>query len=112
MEQIKVFFKKYFNRKILLTYIYGVFASRFLGFIVSMWAVSLVAQFFEFPSFKNLWGLKSHKAMVSKETFENLKWIAQVVIGFFVFEICHKTVFVKISEYVPEYYKKGINYLD
>lgn len=109
---MKAFIEKYLNKKVLLTYIYGAFASRLLGFIVSMWAVSLVGHFFEFPSMKNLWGINSHKALVSKETFENLKWVAQVVIGFFVFEVFHKTMFAKITQYVPEYYQKGINYLD
>lgn len=107
MEPIKNFFKKYFNKNVLLNYIYGEFAGRFLGFVVGMWAVSLVAHFFEYPSFKNLWGLNSRKTMVSKNTFEELKWITQVVIGFFVFEIFHKT----ILGHAPEYYRRGINYL-
>jgi hypothetical protein len=106
------FLKKYFNKKVLLTYLYGAFASRFLGFIVSMWAVSLVGHFFEFPTFKNLWGLNSHKTLVSKATFENLKWVSQVLIGFFVFEIFHKTLFSKATTHAPEYYNKGIDYLE
>lgn len=112
MEQINQFFKKYFNKKIILSYLYDSFIGSFLGFLVGMWAVSLVGHFFEFPNFKNLWGLTSKKALVSKETFENLKWIAQMVIGFFVFEIFHKVLFAKIIHYASEYYKKGLNYLE
>jgi hypothetical protein len=109
---MKEFFKKYFSKKVIFTYLYGAFASRFLGFVVGMWAVTLVGYFFEFPSFKNLWGINSHKTLVSKETFENLKWIAQVLIGFFVFEIFHKTLFSKVSEKAPEYYKKTKEYME
>jgi len=112
MEKIIAFFRKYFNKKVLLTYLYGSFASRFLGFIVSMWAVSLVGHFFEFPNFKNLWGMTSKKTLVSKETYETLKWVAQVVIGFFVFEIFHKTLFAKVTQHGPTYYKKGMEYLE
>lgn len=112
MEKIKSFINKYLNKKVVLAYIYSEFASRLLGFIVSMWAISLVAHFFEYPSFKNLWGLNSHKTLVSKTTFENLKWIAQVIIGFFVFEVIHKILFTKLSQRAPEYYKKGMDYLE
>jgi hypothetical protein len=112
MEKVKEFFRKHFNKKVILTYLYGSFASRFLGFIVGMWAVSLVGHFFEFPNFKNLWGLTSKKTLVSKETYENLKWVAQVVIGFFVFEVFHKSLFSKVTEHAPAYYKKGMEYLE
>lgn len=109
---MKEILKKYFNREVLLKYVYGEFANRFLGFIVGMWAVSLVGYFFEFPSFKNLWGLNSHKPLISKETFESLQWIAQVIIGFIVFEIVHNTLFAKVGEQAPKYYQKGLSYLE
>ncbi|MBX9851530.1 MAG: hypothetical protein K2X86_07195 [Cytophagaceae bacterium] len=87
-------------------------ASRLLGFFVAMWAAKLIGVYFESPGFKNLWGLNSHKMLVSKETLENLTWIAQVLIGFFVFEIMHKTLFQKATELAPQYYKKGMEYLE
>ena len=106
------FFQKYFNKKVILTYLYGSVVSRLLGFFVAMWAAKLIGLYFESPGFKNLWGLNSHKMLISKAALENLTWIAQVLIGFFVFEIMHKTLFQKATELAPQYYKNGMDYLE
>jgi hypothetical protein len=102
----KGFFKKYFSRKVLLGYVYSIFSGRMFGFIVGMWATTIVSHFFETRSFHNLWGITSKKTVVDKDTFAHLEWVASVIIGFFVFEVVHKIVKEKVSNHVPEYYKK------
>jgi hypothetical protein len=97
--------RKYLSREILVKYLYNAVAGRFIGFLV-------VSHFFETRSFRNLWGFTSKKTIVSKDAFENMEWIVSVVIGFVVCEVVQKILEDKIKDKAPEYYKKGLNYLD
>jgi len=75
----------------------------FAGFLIGMSATSLVSQFFETRSLRNLWGITSKKTVVDKETFSNLEWIISIVIGFIVFEIFIKVVKEQIDKNSPKY---------
>jgi len=63
------------------------FIGSFTGFIIGIWASSLVSHFFATRSIGNLWGLTTRKTVVSKQTFSALEWIASVLVGYIVFEI-------------------------
>lgn len=74
-----------------------------MGFLIGMSATSLVAQFFETRSFKNLWGLTAKKTLVDKKTFGYLEWFISLVIGFLVFEIFTKYVKTYLDTNLPRY---------
>ena len=63
------------------------FIGSFTGFIIGLWASSLVSHFFATRSIKNLWGLTSRKTLVDKQTFGMLEWLASVIVGYLVFEV-------------------------
>ena len=63
------------------------FIGSFTGFLIGIWASSLVAHFFATRSIRNLWGLTSNKTLVSKQEFSALEWMASVLVGYIVFEI-------------------------
>ena len=85
------------NRKPILNYLSEQFIGRFTGFIVGLWASSLVSHFFTTRSIHNLWGLTARKTVVNKQTFNNLQWLASVLIGYLVFEIVLRLVKSKIG---------------
>jgi hypothetical protein len=82
----------YFNKKVILKYLYDQLTGNFIGFVIGFSATSLASKFFETRSLKNLWGLASKKTVVDKDTFANLEWIIGIIIGFVVFEIITKLV--------------------
>ena len=94
---------RYVNRKVVTQYLYDQLTGNFAGFLIGISATSLVSQFFETRSLKNLWGLGSRKTVVDKETFSNLEWIISIIIGFIAFEIMTKVVKEKIERYFPLY---------
>ncbi len=63
------------------------FMGSFTGFIIGLWASSLVSHFFATRSIKNLWGLTAKKTVVDKQTFGMLEWLASVIVGYLVFEV-------------------------
>lgn len=73
-----------------------------MGFLIGLSASSLVSQFFEARSIRNIWGLTSKKTVVDKDTFSNLEWIISMVVGFVVFEIITKVVKEKIQAHFPK----------
>jgi hypothetical protein len=68
------------------------FIGSFTGFIIGIWATSLVSHFFATRSIKNLWGLTSNKTLVDKQTLNILQWVASVFVGYIVFELVLSTV--------------------
>jgi len=104
--------KKYFSKDVLLTYLYGILSGRLLGFVVGTWASTLVSHFFETKSFKNLWGLRAKKTIISKSAFSELEWVASILIGFIVFEIFEKILKEKFQTHGPIYYRNTISYLE
>ena len=85
------------DRKAIFNYLADQFIGRFTGFIIGLWASSLVSHFFTTRSIHNLWGLTAKKTVVSKQTFGNLEWIASVLIGYIVFEIVIRIMKNKIG---------------
>lgn len=92
---------KFLSKKVILKYLYDQLTGNFAGFLIGISASSLVSQFFETRSFKNLWGLTSKKTLVNKDTFNNIEWIISIIVGFIVFEIMTKVVKEKIDRYYP-----------
>ena len=68
-------------------YLTDQFIGSFTGFVIGIWASTLVSHFFATRSINNLWGLTSRKTIVSKQTFGAMEWIASVLIGYIVFEL-------------------------
>jgi len=68
------------------------FIGSFTGFIIGIWASSLVSHFFATRSINNLWGLATKKTVVSRQTFGAMEWIASVLVGYLVFEIVLRTM--------------------
>ena len=91
------------DRKTVFNYLSEQFIGRFTGFIIGLWASSLVSQFFTTRSIHNLWGLTARKTVVSKQTFTNLEWIASVVIGYIVFEIVLRVMKNKIGPWLTRF---------
>ncbi|HZI52625.1 MAG TPA: hypothetical protein VFD56_02930 [Chitinophagaceae bacterium] len=85
------------DRKTIFNYISEQFIGRFTGFLIGLWASSLVTHFFTTRNIHNLWGLTARKTVVSKQTFSNLEWIASVLIGYIVFEIVLRIMKNKIG---------------
>ena len=52
------------ERKAIFNYLSEQFIGRFTGFIIGLWASSLVSQFFTIRSIHNLWGLTAEKTVV------------------------------------------------
>jgi hypothetical protein len=90
------------DRKPIFNYLSEQFIGRFTGFIIGLWASSLVAKFFTTCSIHNLWGLTARKTVVSKQTFSNLEWVASVVIGYIVFEIVLRIFKNKIGPWLSK----------
>ena len=78
--------------KNIFRYLTDQFIGSFTGFIIGLWASSLVSHFFATRSIKNLWGLTSKKTLVDKQTFGALEWMASVVVGYLVFEVIARVV--------------------
>ena len=68
-------------------YLSDQFVGSFTGFVIGIWASSLVSHFFATRSIKNLWGLTSSKTLVDKQTFTVLEWLASALVGYLVFEV-------------------------
>ena len=102
---------KYFNRKAITQYLYDQLTGNFAGFLIGISATSLVSQFFETRSLKNLWGLGAKKTVVDRETFNNLEWIISIVIGFVAFEIMTKVVKEKIDRHFPAFRFRVLRWL-
>jgi len=88
------------DRTPILSYLSEQFIGRFTGFIIGLWASSLVSHYFTTRTFHNLWGLTAKKTVVSKQTFSNLEWVASVVIGYIVFEIVVRIIKNKIGPWL------------
>jgi hypothetical protein len=78
--------------KNIFSYFTDQFIGSFTGFIIGIWASSLVSHFFATRSISNLWGLATKKAVVSRQTFGAMEWIASVLVGYIVFEIVLRTM--------------------
>jgi hypothetical protein len=90
------------DRKTIFNYLSEQFIGRFTGFVIGLWASTLVSHFFTTRSIHNLWGLTARKTVVSKQTFGNLEWIASVLIGYIVFEIAVRVIKNKISPWLSK----------
>ena len=84
------------NAKRFVNYFINELIGRFTGFIIGMWASSLVALFFEKRGFHNLWGITAKKKVLDKDTFENIEWFASVIIGFIVYELISRFIKEKL----------------
>jgi len=73
-------------------YFFDKITGTFTGFVIGLWAASLVSHFFATRSIKNLWGLASKKTVVEKQTYSILEWAASVLIGYIVFEIVVRVI--------------------
>ena len=73
--------------KNIFRYLSDQFIGSFSGFIIGIWASSLVSHFFTTKGIKNLWGLTAKKTIVDKQTFGALEWIVSVLVGYLVFEV-------------------------
>ena len=90
------------ERRPIFNYISEQFIGRFTGFIIGLWASSLVSHYFTTRTFRNLWGLTARKTVVSKQTFSNLEWVASIVIGYIVFEIVLRVIKNKITPWLTK----------
>ncbi|HEV8284437.1 MAG TPA: hypothetical protein VGQ09_09005 [Chitinophagaceae bacterium] len=90
------------DRKTIFNYLSEQFIGRFTGFMIGLWASSLISHFFTTRSIHNLWGLTAKKTVVSKQTFSNLEWIASVLIGYIVFEIVLRIMKNKIGPWLSK----------
>lgn len=80
--------------------------------MVGTWASTIVSQFFETRSLKNLWGLSAKKTIISKTAFNELEWLVSVLIGFIVFEIFEKILKEKFQTQGPLFYRNAIAFLE
>jgi hypothetical protein len=78
-------------------YLFDKITGTFTGFVVGLWAASLVSHFFATKSIKNLWGLASKKTIVDKQTYNILEWTASVLIGYIVFEVVIRIIKKKLD---------------
>ena len=81
-------------------YLFDKITGTFTGFVIGLWAASLVSHFFATRSIKNLWGLASKKTIVDKQTFSILEWAASVLIGYIVFEIVLRLIKKEFSPWL------------
>ena len=84
--------------KNIFKYLTDQFIGTFAGFIIGIWASSLVSHFFTTRGLKNLWGLTARKTLVDKNTFTMLEWLVSALVGYIVFEIAAR--FIK-SQVLP-----------
>jgi len=84
------------NAKRFVSYFINELIGRFTGFIIGMWASSLVAIFFEKRGIHNLWGITAKRKVLDKDTFEHIEWFASVIIGFIVYEIISRFIKEKL----------------
>jgi hypothetical protein len=84
--------------KNIFNYLTDQFIGTFTGFVIGIWASSLVSHFFATRGLKNLWGLTAKKTVVDKNTFTMLEWLASALVGYLVFEIAVR--FIK-SQVLP-----------
>jgi hypothetical protein len=94
---------KFPPKKRVINYMIDAIAERFIGFIVGMWASGLVSLFFETRNLKNLWGLRSHKTLITKSSYEELEWWVAAIVGFIAYEIVNQFLKDKIGRYIPHY---------
>jgi hypothetical protein len=78
--------------KNIVRYLSDQFIGTFGGFIIGIWASSLVSHFFATRSIKNLWGLTAKKTLVDKQTFTALEWLVSALVGYLVFEIAARFI--------------------
>ena len=91
------------NTKRFVNYFINELIGRFTGFIIGMWASSLVAIFFEKRGIHNLWGLTAKRKVLDKDTFETIEWLASVIIGFIVYEIISRFIKEKLAPRVKAF---------
>ena len=94
---------KYPPKKRVINYLIDAITERFIGFLVGMWASGLISLFFETRNIKNLWGLRAHKTIVSKSSYEELEWWVAAIVGFVVYELVNHFLKDKIAKYIPHY---------
>lgn len=90
-------------KKRIINYLIDAIAERFIGFIVGFWASGLVSLFFETRNLRNLWGLKAHKTIISRSSYEELEWWVAAVVGFIAYELVNQFLKDKIGKYLPHY---------
>ena len=95
------------ERSKLFNYLINAFAERFVGFMVGMWASGLVSFFFETRNIKNLWGLRAHKTIVTKSSYEELEWWVALIVGFIAYEAFNYFLVDKLLTYLPEDWLKN-----
>ncbi|HEY0273134.1 MAG TPA: hypothetical protein VGC22_08100 [Chitinophaga sp.] len=84
-------------------YILNNYIGNFLGFVVGLLSTKLVSSYFTTRSIHNLWGLTTHKTIVTKHTYTTLEWSISIVIGFIVFELVSKWLKKAVSDLLPKY---------
>ena len=92
-------------------YLFDKITGTFAGFVIGLWAASLVSHFFATRSIKNLWGLASKKTVVDKQTYSILEWVASVVIGYLVFEIVLRIIKKHLGPWIDAQKQKFKNLL-
>lgn len=96
-------------KKKILKHIINQGTSRFMGFIMGLWASRLTATFFDKKNAENLWGLNAEKTVLNSETYTMIETITSVLIGFFVLLLVdhileskkHKLVWETIQKHKP-----------
>ncbi len=63
-----------------------------IGWVAGLLSVELLSTFFAVRSWKNAWGLFSHKTTVSADTFNFLEWLVTAVVGFVVLFVVNRLV--------------------
>lgn len=83
--------------------------SRFMGFVMGLWASRLTATFFDKKNAENLWGLTAEKTVLNSENYNMIEMIISVMIGFCVLLIVdfileskkHIVLLEKIQKHSP-----------
>ena len=78
--------------KNIFRYLTDQFVGTFTGFVIGIWASSLVSHFFATRSIRNLWGLTARKTVVDKQTFTAMEWLVSALVGYLVFEIAARLI--------------------
>jgi hypothetical protein len=102
---------RFFDKRVILKYLYDQLTGNFIGFFIGLSATSLVSQFFETRGLKNLWGLAAKKTVIDKSTFANLEWIISIVVGFVVFEIVNKVLREKLTQHALQWRVKLFSFV-
>ncbi|PUZ23777.1 hypothetical protein GA0116948_108166 [Chitinophaga costaii] len=87
----------------LAEYILNNYIGNFLGFVVGLLSTKLVSAYFTTRSIHNLWGLTTHKSIVTKHTYTTLEWSISILIGFIMFELVSKWLKKTVNDLLPKY---------